>query len=57
MRKRKNSFTYFGPKVKLCAYIVSVSNITVVSISEVGLKTVTDCSVPNIIDWKVSYTI
>jgi hypothetical protein len=41
--------------VKLCEYI-SVTNMTVVSISEVGLITVTECGVPKVIDWKVSYT-
>jgi hypothetical protein len=57
MLKRKNSCVYFGPKLKLCKYAVSVTNLTVVSISEVGMTTVNECSVHSIIYWKVSYTM
>jgi len=46
---------YFVPEVKLCEY-VNVTNITVLSISEVGLITVSECGVPKVIDWRVSYT-
>ena len=39
--------------MKLCEYVVSVTNITDGSISEVEMVTVTECSVPKVTDWKV----